>query len=475
MRVRKMAPLFASLLTGCLFIPDYHRPALPVATQWPVSAPPSPGLAASDIGWRNFFADPALQELIAFSLAHNTNLRVAVLNVSQAQAQYTLDRSALFPSVQAEGSLYNTHTPASVTSGVSFSYREYSLVGAVSWELDLFGKIRSEAQSAHEQYLSNVDTVLSERISLVSQVAAEYYTWLADRDSLRIAQETASAQQQSLRLTQLAADHGIDTAMDVAQAQTTVDTALATVAQYSRQVAQDMDEIVLLAGAPLPAALLQRMQAVSGLEASPPLPDVPAGLPSDLLERRPDIRAAEHLLLAANANIGAARADFFPSVTLTGDGGVASPTLNHLFASGNHIWTFQPTIALPLFMGGQNIANLDIAKLQKRIEVANYESAIQSAFHDVSDALNARGTYVMQLQAEQDLVAADTRYYNLANMQLSAGTSTYLNVLIADNSLLTARLDLVNLQLASLQNAITLYKALGGGWQEHTARAPVLP
>lgn len=475
MRARTAAPLLISLLAGCSFIPNYHRPALPVATEWPIPAPLTHGPLASDIGWRNFFADPALQGLIAFSLVHNSNLRVAVLNVSQAQAQYTLDRSALFPAVQGEGILYNTHTPAGATGGLSLSYREYSLVGAVSWELDLFGKIRSQAQAAREQYLSNTDTVLSERTSLVSQVAAEYYTWLADRDSLRIAQETASAQQQSLRLTQLAADQGIDTAMDVAQAQTTVDTALANVAQYTRQVAQDMDEVVLLAGAPLPPELLQQMQAVSGLDASPALPDVPAGLPSDLLERRPDIRAAEHTLLAANANIGAARAAFFPSVSLTGDGGAASSKLNHLFAPGNHVWTFEPTVTLPIFIGGQNIANLDIAKLQKRIEIANYENAIQSAFHDVSDALNARGTYVMQLQAEQNLVAADMQYYNLANMQLTAGTNTYLNVLIAENSLLTARLDLVSLKLAALQNNITLYKALGGGWQEYTAAAPTLP
>jgi multidrug efflux system outer membrane protein len=224
----------------------------------------------------------------------------------------------------------------------------------------------------------------------------------------------------------------------------------------------------LLAGAPIPASLLQQMDAVSGLDAAPALPDVPAGLPSDLLERRPDIRAAEHTLLSANADIGAARAAFFPSVSLTASGGAASAGLNHLFSPGQQTWLLEPSITLPIFTGGENLANLDIAKTKKRIEIANYEKAIQSAFHDASDALNARSTYVAQLQAQQDLVTADSRYYQLSQMLLTAGSGNYLNVLIAENSLLTARLDLVSLKLAAQQNNITLYKALGGGWQEHS-------
>ena len=356
------------------------------------------------------------------------------------------------------------------------NYRDYSLgAGAVSWELDLFGKIRSQAKAAHETYLSDADMALSAQIALVAEVSSEYYTWLADRESLQISEDTAAAQAHSLQLTQMAAAHGIDTAMDVAQAQTTLDTAQAMVALYTRQVAEDMDELVLLAGTPIPNELLAQMNAVAGLDASPELPDVPAGLPSDLLERRPDIRAAEHVLLSANANIGAARAAFFPSITITANGGTASSGLNHLFGPGQMAWLFNPSLNVPIFAAGQNIANLDMAKVEKKIEIADYEQAIQSAFHDVADALNARGTYVAQVQAEQNLVDADSRYYQLADMRFTAGVDNYLNVLVAENALFSARLTLVSLKLAAQQNSLTLYKALGGGWHETSAPAPALP
>ncbi len=478
MRHSKAVPLLLSLLSGCSLIPTYQRPALPVAAQWPEAAgPTSSGPAGADIGWRNFYTDPALQGLIALSLANNRDLRVAVLDVAQAQAQYRLDRASLFPDVEASGEYEDTTTPADLSaSGSTAHFQEYSLgVGAVSWEIDLFGKIRSQATAARESYLSDANTALSTQISLIAQVSSEYYTWLADRESLQIASSTVVAQQSSVRLTQMSASQGIDTALDVAQAQTTLYSAEASVAQYTRQVAQDMDELVLLAGASLPAPLLQQMNAVAGLEASPALPDVPAGLPSDLLERRPDVRAAEHTLLAANADVGAARAAFFPSISLTASGGTASSGLSNLFGAGQGSWLFEPSITVPIFTAGQNIANLDIAKIEKRIEIADYEKAIQSAFHDAADALNARGTYVAQVQAEQNLVDADNRYYQLATMRLNAGTDTYLDVYIAENALLNARLTLVSLKLAAQQNSITLYKVLGGGWQEASSPASAAP
>ncbi len=273
----------------------------------------------------------------------------------------------------------------------------------------------------------------------------------------------------------MAAANGIDTAMDVAEAQTTSIRREASVALYTRQVADDMDELVLLAGAPIPDALLTQMNAVLGLDASPKLPDVPAGLPSDLLERRPDIRAAEHALIAANANVGAARADFFPSLTITANGGTSSSGLNDLFGPTQGSWLFQPQLSVPIFAAGQNFANLDMTKVQKRIEIADYEQTIQSAFHDAADALNARATYVAQVQAQQNLVTADTTYYQLADMRFKAGVDNYLNVLVAENALFSARLTLVSLKLAAQQNSLTLYKALGGGWQETSAPAPALP
>ena len=249
----------------------------------------------------------------------------------------------------------------------------------------------------------------------------------------------------------------------------------ASVAQFARQVAQDMDELVLLIGAPLPEALIARMNAEAGLGSQPVFPELPAGLPADLLERRPDIRAAEHTLLAANANIGAARAAFFPQITLTGQYGTASSDLKHLFSPGSSAWLFEPSLSLPIFDAGRNQANLDIAKVEERTEVANYEKAIQSAFHDVADALAGRSTYVKQVAAEQGLVDADARFYELADMRFRNGADNYLNVLVAQNSLLSARLTLISLKLAELQNSITLYKALGGGWQEHSLQASAEP
>ncbi len=474
-------------LAGCSLIPDYHRPALPVATQWPSgpaeeAANPGQGAAApaSELGWHDFFTDPVSQELIALSLANNRDLRVAALNVVQAQAQYHSDRASLFPTIDATAGLQRSRTPANVEGLGQFvpslNVRDYSLgLSSVSWELDFFGRIRSQAKDAEETYFSNAETRLSTQISLVAQVGSEYLTWLADRDALAVSEDTVKVQGDSLRLTQMRVARGTANAQDVAQAETTLRTAEANVAQYTRQVAQDMDELVLLVGVPLPDSLVARMNAEAGLGSAPAFPALPAGLPAELLERRPDIRAAEHTLLAANANIGAARAAFFPQITLTAQYGTASNNLQHLFSPGSSLWLFEPSVSLPIFDAGKNQANLDIAKVEERAEVANYEKAIQSAFHDVADALAGRTTYVNQVAAEQGLVDADTRYYNLADMRFRNGADNYLNVLVAQNSLLTARLTLISLKLAQLQNSVTLYKALGGGWQEHSPEASLEP
>jgi len=468
--------MLSASLTACSFIPNYHRPALPVTNAYP-SGPASAAvagapaqLAAADLGWRQFFSDPVTGQLIALSLANNRDLRVAALNIEVASAQYGVDRASLFPAIDGTAGLERSATPGDITglTGTS-NIREYSLgIGAVSWELDLFGKIRSTARASFEDFLSDAETRESTQIALIASVDSEYLTWLADRDSLAIAQETAAAQQSSVQLTELEASTGTGTALDVAQAQTTLFSAQASEAQYTRQIAQDMDEIVLLAGAPLPGQLLAQMAAVPGLEAIPPFPVLPAGLPSDLLERRPDIRAAEDTLLADNASIGAARADFFPSITLTANDGTASDHLGGLFGAMSGSWLFEPEISVPIFAGGENLANLDIANTNKKIAIAKYEKSIQSAFHDVADALAGRSTYQAQVSAETDLVGADQDYYDLADMRFKAGVDSYLNVLVARNSLFSAQLSLVSLKLESMQNDVTLYKALGGGWQENS-------
>ena len=468
MRNRLIGIGLAATLGGCTMIPDYMRPALPTSATYP-GGPAGAGAAAADIGWKDFFTDPATQQLIALSLENNRDLRVAVGNVEVAQAQYRIQRANLLPTIDGTAGAEFAREPAGLTgSSVPVHINAYSLgASAMSYELDLFGGIRSTARQYQEEYLSSAETRESTQISLVAQVAAEYLAWLADRQGLKISQDTRDAQQKSFDLVQMEVRGGTATALDLAQAETTLRTAQASVQQYTRQVAQDMDELVLLVGAPLPADLQMRMMAAPSLSALPDFPSVPPGLPSDLLQRRPDIRAAEHTLLAANANIGAARAAFFPSITLTASGGTGSGRLANLFGAGTGSWLFEPNISVPIFDAGKNFANLDVAKTEKRIEVANYEKAIQSAFHDVTDALAARDTYKLQTQAQTKLVSADQRYFDLSSMRFRNGIDNYLNVLVAQNSLFAAQLSLVSLQLSQLQSEITLYKALGGGWTDH--------
>ena len=478
-RIILASTLLASM-SGCSLIPHYDRPGLPTATLYPTGpaftgrGATSGSVAAGDLGWRDFFLDPVLQDLIALSLTSNRDLRVAAQNVAAANTQYEVQRAGLFPTINAIGSGdFAREPPGEMGSPVPLHINSYSLgLSAVSYELDLFGKIRSLSQEAQEKYLSLAETRQSMQISLVASVASEYLTWLADRDALRVSIQTAQGQQRSFDLTKLTLTQGTQTMLTLAQAESTLRTAQASVEQYTRQVAQDLDQIVLLEGTTLPDGLQTRMMARDGLAAEVAFPALPAGLPSDLLRRRPDIRAAEHTLLAANADIGAARAAFFPSVTLTGSAGTASGSLRKLFGAGTASWMFEPQISVPIFDAGTNFANLDYDKIQKRIEIADYEKAIQSAFHDVSDALAGLATYTRQLDAEAKLVDADQRYYNIAKMRSDAGADTYLNVLVAQSSLFSAQINLVSLNLAEQQNLVTLYKSLGGGWTDRVQPDP---
>jgi multidrug efflux system outer membrane protein len=480
MRRIVLASTLLASLAGCSLIPHYDRPDMPTTAEYPTGPAftgrgvTSGGVAAWDLGWRDFFVDPVLQDLIALSLANNRDLRVAAENVVAARAQYEVQHASLFPTIDAVGSAdFAREAPGQEGTSTPLHLNAYSLgLSTVSYELDLFGKIRSLSTEAKEKYFSLSETRQSTRISLVASVASAYLTLLADRDALRISIQTAEAQQRSFDLTTLTLTQGAGTMLTVAQAETTLRTAQASVEQYTRQVAQDLDEIVLLAGATLPDGLQTRMMAQEGLATEAAFPSLPAGLPSDLLQRRPDIRAAEHTLLAANADIGAARAAFFPSVTLTGSGGTASGGLAKLFGAGTASWLFEPQFSVPIFDAGTNFANLDYSKVQKRIEIANYEKAIQSAFHDVSDALAGRATYTRQLAAEANLADADQRYYNFAKMRSDAGADTYLNVLVAQTSLFSAQINLVTLKLAEQQNLVTLYKSLGGGWTDRVKPDP---
>jgi multidrug efflux system outer membrane protein len=455
--------MMAVALAGCTLQPKYQRPAMPVAAKWDVAGPTAAN--GADIGWKTFFTDPAMNQLIGLALANNRDLRVAALNVETARAQFHIDRAALLPTVDATVSQTSEHLPGNLYSTEStgpVTYHQYDAnLGITSWEIDFFGRLRSLRDVGLESYLSTEATRQATQISLIAEVATGYLTLCSDKELLTLAQHTADSQQRSYDLTKRGYDVGVDTTQDLAQAETTVRSAQADVAQYTRQVRQDVDALRLLIGTELPAGLVEQAQ----LNKDWHFPATPAGLPSDLLTRRPDIIAAEHTLKGANANIGAARAAFFPTISLTTAGGSSSSSLDHLLKGGTAAWSFVPSVSLPIFDGGVNQANLAIAKTERKIEVANYEKTIQTAFKEVSDALAGQATYQDELNARDLDTAANQRNYDASDMRFRQGVDNYLNVLVAQRSLYAAQQSQINTRLGLLEQQITLYKVLGGGWK----------
>ncbi|MBH2035988.1 MAG: efflux RND transporter outer membrane subunit EmhC [Pseudomonadales bacterium] len=461
----------AFVLSGCSLIPDYQQPAAPVPSEFPqgpaYSPAQAPNQAAAEQGWKQFFHDPALQQLIQVALENNRDLRVAALNIDAFAAQYRIQRADLFPAVSANGTGSRQRVPANASqtgeAGIVSSYS--ATVGISAYELDLFGRVRSLSEQALQQYFATEEGRRSTQISLVGSVANAYLTWQADKELLKLTQDTLGAFQESYKLTARSNEVGVASALDLAQSRTSVENARAQLAKYTRQVAQDENSLVLLLGTSIPANL----QAAKPL-SDDLLSDVPPGLPSDLLQRRPDILQAEYNLKAANANIGAARAAFFPSISLTANAGSLSPDLSGLFKGGSGTWLFQPQINLPIFNAGSLRASLDYSKIQKDIGVANYEKSIQTAFQEVADGLAARQTYTEQLQAQRDFVTANQDYYRLAERRYRIGVDSNLTFLDAQRQLFSAQQVLITDRLAQLVSAVNLYKALGGGWNEQTAR-----
>ncbi|MGR3894579.1 AdeC/AdeK/OprM family multidrug efflux complex outer membrane factor [Pseudomonas sp. 1176_21] len=462
----------AFILGGCSLIPDYQTPESPVAAQWPQGPAYSPtqsaDVAAAEQGWRQFFHDPALQQLIQTSLVNNRDLRVAALNIDAYRAQYRIQRADLFPAVSATGSGSRQRVPANVSqTGESSINSQYSAtLGVSAYELDLFGRVRSLSEQALETYLSSEQARRSTQISLVASVANAYFTWQADKELLTLTEDTLKTYEQSYALTRRSSEVGVASALDLSQARTSVEGARVKLAQYQRLVAQDLNSLAVLVGTGVPANLPNGMKLDSDL-----LADVPAGLPSDVLQRRPDIQEAEHLLKAANANIGAARAAFFPSISLTANAGTLSPDMGGLFKGGSGTWLFQPQINLPIFNAGSLRASLDYSKIQKDINVAKYEKTIQTAFQEVSDGLAARQTFNEQLQAQRDLVEANQDYYRLAERRYRIGIDSNLTFLDAQRNLFSAQQALISDRLSQLVSEVNLYKALGGGWYERTGDA----
>lgn len=460
-------------LTGCTLMPNYQRPDLPVQNTWPTGDAYSSGQQGQyvSLGWRDFFADKDLQSLIETAIANNKDLRVAALNVAAYEAQYRIQRSELFPSLDANGTGSRQHVPADVSStGRSRVNSSWGVtLGVTSYELDFFGRIRSLNEAALQQYLSTQEAQRNTQISLIASVANAWLTLQADKALLKLTEETLENYQYNYDLVKRSNEVGVASSLDLAQARTTVEGAKVNLATYKRQVAQDINLLALLLGTNLPADLANKKESNFDLQY---VKEIPAGLPSDLLANRPDIISAEHQLMAANANIGAARAAFFPSISLTSNVGTMSPSFSNLFSAGQGSWLFQPTINLPIFTAGRLRGNLDYATLQKDINVATYEKTIQTAFKEVADGLASRETYREQVVSQGNFVEANQVYYDLADQRYQAGIDSYMTLLDAQRQLFSSQQSLISVRLAQLTSEVNLYKALGGGWQEATKESP---
>jgi outer membrane protein, multidrug efflux system len=466
--IRKRLLIFFTgfCLAGCTSLaPDYRRPASPIPAQWPTGAAYTDAKSeasaptASELIWREFITDKGLQKIIETALNNNRDLRIAALNVERARALYGIQRAELLPTVNAVGSGIKQRVPADLTtSGNSTTVEQYGVnLGITSWEIDFFGRIRNLKDRALEEYLATDQARRSVQILLVSTVAQSYLALAADREALKLVASTLETQEATYQLIKKRCDVGVSSELDLQRAQSQVDTARRDVALYTQLAAQDENLLNLLVGSPLPAAV-----PPSDLDSVSSLKEISPGLSSEPLLLRPDVLAAEHRLKAANANIGAARAAFFPRISLTTAIGTASADLSGLFKSGQGTWNFAPQIIMPIFDARTWFA-YDVTKVDKEISVAQYEKAIQTAFREVADALAVRGTVNQQIAAQQSLVKAFSETYRLSTARYIKGIDNYLSVLDAQRSLFGAEQILIVLRLARLNNLITLYKVLGGG------------
>ncbi len=452
-------------------IPTYHRPASPVPDAWvdgsePKAEPTGPGpeLAAApmaaDLRWQDFFTDERLRALIDLALANNRDLRVATLNIDKAAALYRIQRAEVNPTIGIEALGNKYRVPEKLgDNGEAKTVSSYSVsLGLASWELDFFGRLRSMSARSLELYLATEEARRAAQTTLVAAVAGSYLTLAADGENLRLAEVTLEAQLSSYELIRETRDAGLASDLDLRQAESQVEAARVNVAVYTGAVAVDRHALQLLVGSPVPPDLLPEK---FGTVTDPG--GVSAGLPSDVLLRRPDVLAAEHQLRAANANIGAARAAFFPRISLTASIGTQGPELSDLFTAGTKTWTFVPQILAPLFASGSLLANLKASKIDREIAVAEYELAIQTAFAEVSDALTLRTTLVAQRKAQQALVVALEETWRLYDARYQAGMDSYLGVLVAQQAYYNAQRGEVTVRLAEQANLVTLYKVLGGG------------
>jgi multidrug efflux system outer membrane protein len=457
-----LAALVPALVSACTLAPKYERPAPPLAPVWNAGpeATAQPGAAYQD--WRQVVADQPTRRLIEIALASNRDLRIAVLKVEKAQAQHDIRRADLFPHIDANAGANMARTPATLSgTGFPVTSRAYSVgLGFSAFELDFFGRVRSLKNQALEQFLSTQAAAKSAELTIVAQVGQAYLSLAADREHLALAQEILDTEQSSYTVVKNRFERGIANELALSQAQTTVDTARVSVAGYQAQVTADENTLSLLLGIPV----TQELAPAQRLADIAPLAAVPAGLPSEVLLRRPDVISAEHDLKAANANIGAARAMHFPIISLTGSFGTASNEINGLFKTGTQAWTFIPQISLPIFHAGAISAGVRSAEADRDIYVAQYEKAVQTAFKEVSDALALGASLGTQVEAQTSLAKATGRSYQLSTLRYDKGIDSFLTKLDSQRANANARQGLISARLSQQTTLLTLYKALGGGW-----------
>jgi outer membrane protein, multidrug efflux system len=455
----------ASLAVGCTLAPTYTRPAAPVPADWPsgeayagISAKPA-APAPAVLKWKDFFTDAKLRKLIETALSNNRDLMLATLNVERARAMYGIQRAELLPPVYAAGSGGKERIPADLSSsGESRIAEQYRAnLGVTSWEIDFFGRIRSLKDQALEEYLATDEARRSAQSSLISAVAQAYLALAADRDSIGLVKSTLVSQQGSYDLVKKRYDVGIATELDLRRAKTLVDAARRDIARYQQQAAQDENALNLLIGSTAPRELLP-----ADLDSVTVPREISPGLKSDVLLSRPDILSAEHRLKGAYANIGGARAAFFPHITLTSTLGTASNQLSGLFDAGSRTWTFAPGITMPIF-DARVWPALTVSKVDREIALVQYEKVIQTSFRETADALALLGTVDDQLSAQQSLYDDASEAYRLANLRYVKGIDSYLSVLDAQRALYVAQQVLVLVRLEKLAGQVRLYAVLGGG------------
>ncbi|HEX5182027.1 MAG TPA: efflux transporter outer membrane subunit [Allosphingosinicella sp.] len=503
MRKAAFPLLLSAALAGCSFEPHYQRPAPPIPQGWPAgdSYLRRSEAALPSVSYRDIFRDPKLQAIIEEALANNRDLRIAAANTASAVAQYHIQHAQLFPQVGAEAnagvtgahapttSIVNTGTGGTGGTGGSglaivngpggFSTtRNYSVdVGVTSWELDLFGRVRSLSHSALDQYFATEAAARATRLTMVGQIATAYFQLAADNSLLKVAQDTVANAERAVTLTNARLTGGVSSRIDLREAQTILDQAKSDVASQTTLVAQDRNALQLLVGAPIADDLIPAsIESVDGQVS-----ELPAGLSSTILLRRPDVVQAEYQLRAANARIGAARAAFFPTISLTGLLGLASNTLAGLFTGNAFNFHAGGSASVPIFDGGANRGNLAFARAQQQLFLAQYEQVIQTAFREVSDALARRGTIEAEVAAQDDLVAHSRDAYNLSEERYRIGIDEFLNTLVAQRTLYTSEQSLIRTRLARATNLADLYRTLGGdalieaGAGQNQAPTPIGP